>query len=257
MDYRYAAASDRAALTALWQEAFCDSPAEIHFLFDTLGSTMQTFVAVQDGALIAMAHTVGQTLCLGDSVFPIAYLYAVATRAAFRGRGICRALLSFGEACLRQAGFTACVLVPAKPSLFPFYKKLSFETAFYAEMTEYAPTSRRLPAATCTAETYRALRAQYLEGICHNVPPLAVLRLTGGLFHFADGCFCASRQPDGTVFVPELLGDLADGLAALSVAVPGTSYRIRRQGHTPFAMVKQLTVFPCIPENGWFSFALE
>ena len=93
---------DIPALKALWKQACGDTDAEIDSFFKTVYPEATGFCAEEDGAVIAMLFALPLTLAHGEEMQKAAYLYAVATDEAFRGRGVCRALMEFAERTLRK-----------------------------------------------------------------------------------------------------------------------------------------------------------
>ena len=79
---------DIPALKALWKQAFGDTDAEIDSFFKTVYPEATGFCAEEDGAVIAMLFALPLTLAHGEETQKAAYLYAVATDEAFRGRGV-------------------------------------------------------------------------------------------------------------------------------------------------------------------------
>lgn len=79
----------------------------------------------------------------GEAV-PAAYLYAVCTAPALRGRGHCRLLLQEAEQDLKRQGIRAAVLVPAEESLFGFYARFGYRTVFTCRTETVPGGARRL-----------------------------------------------------------------------------------------------------------------
>ena len=94
-----AARRDLPALTRLWQACFGDPEAEVRAFWQALFDCTPVYLRrAPDGSPAAMlcalpAELVGDD---GDAV-PAAYLYAVCTAPALRGRGHCRLLLQEAE----------------------------------------------------------------------------------------------------------------------------------------------------------------
>ena len=126
MAIRASKPGDLPAITALWGEAFGDGPEAVSFFFESFPDCL-SFVAEEQGEIAAMVHALPQTL---SPDIPAAYIYAVATAKAHRGRGLCRQLMNFAETDLRRRGAACCVLTPGEPSLFRFYEKQGYEAAF-------------------------------------------------------------------------------------------------------------------------------
>ena len=97
---RLATRADRAAMAALWREAFGDSAEAVDFFFRSFPRCL-SYVAEVKGAVCAMVHALPQTL---SPDLPAAYIYAVATDRAHRGQGLCRKLMAFAEEDLRLRG---------------------------------------------------------------------------------------------------------------------------------------------------------
>ena len=127
-----AARRDLPALTRLWQTCFGDTEAEVRAFWQALFDCTPVYLRrAPDGSPAAMlcalpAELVGDD---GDAV-PAAYLYAVCTAPALRGRGHCRLLLQEAEQDLAEQDVRAAVLVPAEESLFGFYARFGYRTVF-------------------------------------------------------------------------------------------------------------------------------
>ena len=132
--FRIAEKSDISQIVALWGEAFGDSRESVEEFFRTFPNCL-SYVAEEDGEVLAMVHGLPQILSPDTKAV---YLYAVATAKAHRGKGLCRKLMAFAEADLQSRGFAACVLTPGEPSLFGFYEKLAYETAFFRHRTPFS-----------------------------------------------------------------------------------------------------------------------
>lgn len=199
---RPAKPSDRDAIVSLWQEAFGDTAGEITRFFDSFPDCLSY---VTEG-VTAMVHALPQVL---SPDLPAAYLYAVATAQTHRGQGLCRSLLAFAEADLKKRGFACCVLVPGAPSLFDFYRKLGYETAFYGSHTDFDGGT------PISAEEYLRRRERLLpcpHGICDEALLDYARQLYGLTFYeTASGIAAASE----TCTVERLPEDLSDEPAAM------------------------------------------
>ena len=103
--YRPAYGADRPAMAALWQQVFGDSPETIRAFYDAFPQCRAVVAENKAGDVVAVVHVLPQTLALDRGPRPVAYLYAVATRPDYRGRGICRGLMAFCEALLARLGY--------------------------------------------------------------------------------------------------------------------------------------------------------
>ena len=239
------------ALMNLWMEAFGEDREQILPFFREIFPLCRSFAATEDGILCAMAYALPQTLQKGSARLPAAYLYAVATKTSYRGRGLATGLLRYAEQSLKEEGFSGLMLVPANAGLFGFYEKLGFLP--FSCRSWRTVTAQKGPAASVTPAEYFCLREAYLQNIPHNVPPEAVLRHLS-LFSWEGGCGAAEKTPEGLVF-REVLGN-EEGAAFAAGSMGADSARCLCAGEeTPYAVAKPLT--EDFPSRGYFSFAME
>ena len=110
------------ALRSLWTQAFGDDDAFLDLFFSTAyGETRCRCITLQ--GQIAAALYWFDCAAEGET---FAYLYAVATDPAFRGKGLCRALMEDTHHLLKDQGYAGTVLVPGEPGLFDMYEKMSY-----------------------------------------------------------------------------------------------------------------------------------
>lgn len=208
--FRIAEKSDISQIAALWQEAFGDSRESVEEFFRTFPNCL-SYVAQADGEVLAMVHALPQIL---SPHIQTAYLYAVATKKTHRGKGLCRKLMAFAEADLQSRGFAACVLTPGEPSLFGFYEKLGYETAFFRHRTAF-------PGGTpISLETYLR-RRETLVPVAHMVYDKNTLSYAQKLY--------------GLTFYETATGMAAAGETYTAEVLP------EDVGGEPFAMVKWLS----------------
>ena len=216
-----AARRDLPALTRLWQACFGDPEAEVRAFWQALFDCTPVYLRrAPDGSPAAMlcalpAELVGDD---GDAV-PAAYLYAVCTAPALRGRGHCRLLLQEAEQDLVKQDVRAAVLVPAEESLFGFYARFGYRTVFTCR-TETVPAARGDCSITpLTPDGWQSLRELQLYDSHLSYPPEllrwqeTISRSSGaGLYRIetGDAVCCAAAERDGeTLLVRELLPDLS------------------------------------------------
>ena len=159
---RKAEERDRAALIALWQQAFGDEPQLIEFLLDRFAGLDHVFLTERDGEIAAYACAIPVTL---DQLRGI-YLYAVNTRADLRGQGIMTELLEEIHADAAGQGLDFAVLVPEGERLFRFYEKLGYQTLFYHRVLEKEIRPNLWAQAefdTLTAPRLAAAREKFLD----------------------------------------------------------------------------------------------
>ncbi len=242
-------------LKALWKQAFGDDDALIDAFFQTLYRPEQVFVCREAGRVAAMACWLPETVCWQRRGWPAAYLYAVATDEAARGRGHCGRLLAYAAGYLAARGVRALLLVPGSASLRQFYARHGYRDF----STVRRETLRAVPV-TGSAETvpppvYGALRERLLEDGAYVSCPVPVLAFQeaaarlygGGLLRLEkdglEGCACVARDGQGRAILYELLwpGDLAEGGSLAAGMVDGEELLVRTPGGSePFAMARWL-----------------
>lgn len=120
-------------LRQMWMRCFGDSQMYTDYLFEGLIKPQNLLVYTFDSVPAAM-------LCLQPFALqtPLgnaqgAYIFGVATLPEHQGRGLSTALMEHAHAHLAQNGYALSALVPAAESLFAFYARLGYETAFFIE----------------------------------------------------------------------------------------------------------------------------
>lgn len=227
--YRPAYGADRPAMAALWQQVFGDSPETIRAFYDAFPQCRAVVAENKAGDVVAVVHVLPQTLALDRGPRPVAYLYAVATRPDYRGRGICRGLMAFCEALLARLGYALAILTPAEPSLFGYYGSMGYETAFFRRRTPF-PGGREIG----WEEYHRRREALLTEPhITYGPEYYAYLQQAYGIrfYETDDGIAAAAEGYTGEVLPQDL-------------------------GGAPFAMAKWL-ISPRPFPPGYLGFALE
>ena len=223
-------------LKRLWQEAFGEEEFWEGFFRKAFSHDHCRCAIVQD----ALAAALFWLDCSWENR-NIAYLYAVATRPDFRGRGICRALLEDVHALLREKGYAGTMLVPETDALRKMYAKMGYETC---------PAVREhfCEAGTCAAplrpvdrEEYMALRRSLLpsSGVLQEGRNLELLETMAECWAGENVVLAAFREGD-TLRVPELLGN-AQAAPAIVKALGCTRGSFRTPGdEKAFAMFHSL-----------------
>lgn len=262
--YQSAQKQDYAALTALWQSCFGDAKAEIEAFWRLAKPTV--FLAKEDGRVASMLCALFSPLIdYGGESHTAAYLYAVCTAPEYRGRGLCKKLFAFAEKELKnQADFAA--LVPSEASLFDFYEKLGFRTAFYhKKYTVAAAGSAKI--ARLDADGYRNLREMQLYGdfLSYDAPLLQwqthLSEASGaGLYRIeTEQCVCcaAAEKCGDRLIIKELLPDCPEAAAALAAELRCHDAEVRtNEMRQPFGMIKTLNSMPA-PEQAYLGLAFE
>ena len=269
MRMRKSGADDVPALKTLWKQAFGDTDAEIDGFFETVWPEAAGFCAEEGGAVIAMLFALPVEIVHGERTQKAAYLYAVATAEAFRGRGVCRALMEFAEKTLRKRYIECLLLVPADERLAAYYETMGYvRQDGCTERPPLADTPKGT-AVPVTVQEYAGLRETLLFDVPHARYSRAELEyaaeeLAGEkrvLYRLECGyaCGCAAVHTagasGGVVRVEELLPD-AGMLPALAAALGPGTYPVRMPGRgAARCMAKWLDGAEHAPV--WFAFALD
>lgn len=147
---RYGGAEYIDGIKNLWAEAFGDSVDQIEKYLRNMYCEKDILLYVEDDEVCAMASMLG----VSSKNIKGRYIYAVATAKKYRGRGICKKLMSRIEEEIKARGEEFSILVPAEKSLFEFYKKLGYsQTVFKPKETKY-----KLSDGECSAREYFSIR---------------------------------------------------------------------------------------------------
>ncbi len=112
---------------ALWMEVFGDSREDVdRFLID-VHRDENLLTHSEKGRVVAMLNIVELQTDYG----PTAYLYAIATAAEWRGRGMASELIRRAIAIARERGYGAVMLIPVDEKLVEYYKHFGFGEPSY------------------------------------------------------------------------------------------------------------------------------
>lgn len=125
---RHAQNKDIQALKAIWQEVFGDDKTFIDAFFEELFNACEVLCWEENQQLCAMLYKIPCTLELEKGKREKAcYLYALATLAPFRKKGIMQALIERAIEEGSQQEVKHHFLIPASSSLFTYYEKFGFK----------------------------------------------------------------------------------------------------------------------------------
>lgn len=260
---RISCPDDLPALKMLWHTAFGDGADYIGHFFTAYWRPERMLVLESDGTACAMAAWFDMPIVTaGGTQIPAAYLYAVATEPACRGKGYAGILLDFAGRELSRRGFAALTTVPASPSLHGFFARYGFEEQFSLKRRVYRPDGQfsHPILVPVDAAQYGRLRERWLSGTLHAACGGDALAYQaglcalsgGGLYRVGeDGCACAEVW-DGTLIVKELLvqEDQQDAAAdALLARHPAARCQVRTpcapgEAGELFAMLRPLSDLP-------------
>lgn len=231
-----------AGLRFLWQEAFGDDDGFLDCFFTAGYAPERCRIAVEGEDLAAAAYWFEIT-CRGQKM---AYIYGVATATAFRGRGICHALMADIHALLQDAGYAGAVLVPAKPALRRLYAGMGY-AGFGGRRILSCPGGEAVPVHRIDAARYEQRRRELLPegGAEQPGAGTAFLQAMMGLYEGGDFLLAAWLEQD-TLIAAELLGNAAaaPGIVTALGAKQGRFSTPGEQGMpgtSPFAMFRPLT----------------
>ncbi len=267
---RYAAKMDHPRLKDLWQEVFGDPKEAVDAYFALRHRDENMLVEAVEDTIAGMLTMLPVTLASCQRDFPARYVYAVATAPAFRNRGISSRLMDRAHLEMQKKGEAAAILVPATPSLFAFYGKRGYQTAFALDIL-------RLPAASlppfpgnglvepCSPGDYARLRDAAFSGsrlyARWNISDIRYAMETfgeaGGVTKLSDGhgegCAAWERQGE-SVLIRELAlagMDVNTAVSLLNRQLGASEYTLRlMEGGfpgaetRPFGMIRWLIAEP-------------
>ena len=238
-------------LRRLWKQAFGDTDTFLDSFFAFGFSPNRCRQISVDG-------NVASALYWFDCSFrekKIAYLYAVATDTAFRGRGLCRMLMEDTHRHLQSLGYEGALLVPVSEGLFPFYEKLGYRTC--STVNEFTCQAEGFVSLyPITGEAYAISRQRYLPAGSVELRESMLTFLKEQFSFYAGDNFVLCAVTEGnTLIVPEILGD-ASAAPGIVAALGKLQGRFRTPGDKrPFAMYHSLIPDPDMPT--YFALALD
>lgn len=191
-------------LRKLWKAAFGDGDAFLDAFFGTAYDPRRS-LCITEGEEILAALYWFDVACEDRK---LAYVYAVATAPAHRGRGLCRQLMADTKDLLKAQGYAGILLVPQEEGLIRMYAGMGCRPC--TAVSEFVCESR-LPA----APLHRVDAAGYARCRRDLLPPGSVLQEGENLrfletvaeFYAGPGFAAAVFAEDGTLHCTELLGD--------------------------------------------------
>jgi len=117
----------------IWKKSFGDPDWYIEFMFKYRFKPEKTLTYLSDGKPVSMLMLLPAKLT-NQEIF---YVYGVATLPEYRRQGFSSALISYANRSLPESTL-GTFLCPATESLFSYYEKQKYESAFY--MSEYNAT---------------------------------------------------------------------------------------------------------------------
>ena len=238
-------------LRRLWKMSFGDSDEFLDRFF-SLAFSPDRCCCITEGENVLAACYWFDCTCENQK---FAYIYAVATDSAHRGKGLCRKLMADVRDLLAPQGHAGLILVPQDAGLRAMYARMGYRDA--TTVTEFtAPAEEPIQLRRLNAEEYAAVRRELLPpgSVVQEGVNLAFLA-SYALFFAGTGWAAAVTADGGKLICHELLGD-ADAAYGIAGALGCTEGRFRIPGpDTPFAQYLPLTA-DC-PRPSWFGLAFD
>lgn len=252
MKIDHPAAGELPGLRSLWKTAFGDTDEFLDRFYTTAYAPERCLCATEAGAVLSALYWLDCT-CGGQK---LAYIYAVATDPAHRGRGLCRRLMDRTRSILQRQGYAGALLVPVSEDLIRMYSSMGYVPCTCVSEFRCEAAASAEPARELDVPSYARLRRQLLPegGVLQEGESLAFL--AEQFRFFAGDRFLAAVTVEGDkLHCAELLGSPAAApglLAALGARegffrCPGTE--------KPFAMFQPLSA-GC-PKPAYFGFAFD
>lgn len=194
---------DIPALKALWQEAFGDEDAFLDCFFSTAFSPKRCRCVTLSGQLAAALYWFD---CSWEGK-KLAYIYAVATDKACRGRGLCSALMESTHRQLLENGYVGAALIPGNEGLFSLYEKLGYRSFCPMEQTTVEAAGAPVPLTKLSKKEFLTLRKKLLpeNGILQEGVTADFLACFTEFYAAKDCVMCLSTE-DSTAYFQEFLG---------------------------------------------------
>lgn len=209
-DYRK---KDRGELISLWNRVFGDPSALIEAFFELLPHMGSGVVAEAEGKIVGAAYMIrGLDHVRDGKTTSCAYIYAVATDEAFRGRGIGAALTKAAKDAAKQWQAKIISTLPAEDSLYKWYDELiEVKPALYRIKKEIDACAV-LPCRQCTASEYVFMREALLSGreyLSVSLPVMEFQRLIcreyGGDIYIGEDFAGFGYMEEGKALIKELI----------------------------------------------------
>lgn len=267
----FARPEDLAELHCLWRECFDESGA---VFFRCCFDRCLPLVWREEGRPVAMLFLLPCQM-EGRAYW---YLYGAGTAKAFRRQGLMAALMERAKQETSAQNKAGIILLPANPSLYGFYQKLGFVTAFFQKTGVLK--QEQLPGTPCPEEEGSLSWQELWDARRQSLPRSAVLfppwylqfaqelytSFGGGLIAFGQGYLLYDAQPD-RVLIKEMVGseqELYSLLRILQTKAQRESYvlEVPEDSILPFGATFQTRPHGMIwpgegQTRGYLSFALD
>ncbi len=114
------------SIKQVWKTCFGDSDAYIDLRFGAKYRHKNTLVYKENDTIVACLHMTPYLCTFYGKEIPIYYLEGLSTLPEWRGRGYMDKLIKKAHEVAAEREILLTVLIPAGPSLFPFYHKYGY-----------------------------------------------------------------------------------------------------------------------------------
>lgn len=251
MKIDYPAQGQIPALRKLWQDTFEDDDGFLDAFYKIAFAPDRCRCVSVDGKPVAALYWFDCQL----EGKPVAYVYAVATAEAHRGKGYCRALMENLHSHLAYLGYAGAVLVPATESLFKMYESYGYRSCSMASEVTCAAAEQPASLRAIDAQEFCRLRRQYLpqRSVLQEDVSIAFLETMAKFYAGDDFLLTVSRNEEKFV-APELLGNVHAAPSILAAFGEKEGVFRTPGGEKPFAMYR---AFSDLEAPVYFGFAFD
>ena len=237
-------------LRTLWKLAFGDTDDFLDVFFSTAYAPTRCRCIREEKGISAALYWMDMDL----SGQKFAYIYAVATDPACRGRGLCRMLMEDTAAVLTAQGYAGAILVPQEEGLRAMYGRMGYLPATTVDEV-FCAASIPCPVAEISGEEYAAQRRAFAPDGSLTPGQVALNLLSKfSRFYVGEGFLAVVSREQEHLRILEYLGD-RETASALVAALGATEATLRAPGKgRTFSMYRPLTGTCQKPEYYPFAF---
>lgn len=127
-------------LSELWKTVFDDEDGYIALFFGSAYKSCKCFAHFENSKIVSALYLLDCSISLNQKLYEGCYLYAAATYAEHRGRGLMKKLIEEAKEYMKSRNKAFIALVPATASLYDYYSKFGFQTAMEKYSGKAHPT---------------------------------------------------------------------------------------------------------------------
>ena len=137
VEYKIAQSVHLESLKELYSSSFSVSKSMTEHFFCNKFNQTNCAVCLVDGEVAAALHMFDTYIFKDLKMYPVYYIYAVATFKKFRGKGYMKSLINYSNSLALKKGQLYSLLLPASESLYKFYEGLGYKKFFKVESLEF------------------------------------------------------------------------------------------------------------------------